>query len=101
MLSLTNHFIKQTKWRGGFELELLRTANDEFFLIEINPRMPAWIYLSVGVGQNIPEALVRLAIGENVKPFSTYKSGKMFVRYSYDMIVDISEFEKISTTGEL
>lgn len=101
MLSLTNHFIKQTKWRGGFELELLRTANDEFFLIEINPRMPAWIYLSVGVGQNIPEALVRLAIGEIVKPFSTYKSGKMFVRYSYDMIVDISEFEKISTTGEL
>jgi hypothetical protein len=25
----------------------------------------------------------------------------MFVRYSYDMIVDLKEYEKISTIGEL
>jgi len=101
MLKLTKHFVSQTKWRGGFELELMKTQEGKFFLLEINPRMPAWIYLAVGVGQNIPEALVNLALGKEVKPFKKYDVGKMFVRYAFDMIVDIKEFETISTMGEL
>jgi len=101
ILELTKSFINQTKWRGGFELELMKDKHNDFYLLEINPRMPAWIYLAVGVGQNIPEALVRLALGEIVEPFTEYKVGKMFVRYSWDMIVDIEEFQEISTHGEL
>jgi len=101
MIDLTKRFVENTKWRGGFELELMKTQEGEFFLLEINPRMPAWIYLAVGVGQNIPEALVQLAMGKKVKAFESYDVGKMFVRYAYDMIVDINEFEKISTKGEL
>ena len=101
ILELTNSFINQTKWRGGFELELIKDKHNDFHILEINPRMPAWIYLAVGVGQNIPEALVKLALGEEVKPFTEYKVGKMFVRYSWDMIVDIEEFQQISTYGEL
>lgn len=101
ILELTRSFISQTKWRGGFELELMKDKYNDFYLLEINPRMPAWIYLAVGVGQNIPEALVRLALGEIVEPFTEYKVGKMFVRYSWDMIVDIEEFQQISTHGEL
>lgn len=101
MLELTRHFLKETKWRGGFELELMKNSDNEFYLLEINPRMPAWIYLAVGVGQNIPEALVNLAMGNEVKAFETYEVGKMFIRYAWDMIVDISEFEMLSTYGEL
>ena len=102
MMELNSNFIKKTKWRGGYELELMKSeADNEFYLLEINPRMPAWIYLAVGVGQNIPEALVRLALGEEVEPYTEYAVGKMFVRYSYDMIVDLKEFEQISTLGEL
>lgn len=101
MLELTRKFISRTKWRGGFELELMKNKDNEFYLLEINPRMPAWIYLSVGVGQNIPEALVKMALGEKVDPFGEYVVGKMFVRYSWDMIVDMEEFQTISTTGEL
>ena len=67
----------------------------------MNPRFPAWVYLANGCGQNHAEALVKMALGEEVEPFTRYSSGKMFIRYSYDMIVDISEFEKISTTGEM
>ena len=40
-------------------------------------------------------------MGEKIKPFTEYTIGKMFIRYAYDMIVDLKEFEKISTTGEL
>lgn len=101
LLKMTHDIIKKTKWRGGMELELMKTRDNEFYLIEINPRIPAWVYLAVGAGQNLPEALVKLAIGEEVKPFTDFKVGKMFIRYSWDMIVDIGEFEHISTYGEL
>ena len=101
MLDMTRNFLKSTKWRGGFELELMKNKKGDLYLLEINPRMPAWVYLAVGVGQNIPEALVNLALGETVKPFRDYAVGKMFIRYSWDMIVDREEFEKIAIFGEL
>ncbi len=101
LLEITKRFIQSTKWRGGFELEMIKTDDNIYYLLEINPRIPAWIYLAVGCGQNIPEALVNLALGEKVEPYTRYDSGKMFIRYSFDQIVDISEFEKISTLGEL
>jgi carbamoyl-phosphate synthase large subunit len=101
MIKLTDHFIKSTKWRGPFELELMKDEKNEFSLLEINPRIPAWVYLAIGVGQNIPEALVSLALGENVEPFKSYEIGKMFIRYSWDMIVDLKDYQQISTYGEL
>lgn len=101
IFKLTDHFIRSTKWKGGFELELIKDEQNHFYLLEINPRMPAWIYLSVGVGQNIPEALIKLAMGEKVEPYKEFKVGKMFVRYAYDLIVDVEEFHMVSTTGEL
>lgn len=101
MLDLTSRIIGSTKWKGGMELELIRTEKNELYLIEINPRIPAWVYLAVGAGQNIPEALVKLAMGMEVKPFKSYETGKMFIRYSYDLITDMSEFEKLSMTDEL
>ncbi|MBN3035697.1 MAG: ATP-grasp domain-containing protein [Bacteroidales bacterium] len=101
LFSMTRRFISATRWRGGFELELMKDSSGKFQLMEINPRMPAWIYLSVGAGQNIPEALVRLAMGEEVQPYEHFEVGKMFIRYSWDMIVDVGEYHQISTTGEL
>ena len=101
MIEMTRKFLKETRWRGGFELELMKNKDNELYLLEINPRLPAWIYLAVGVGQNIPEALVRLALGQKVEPFKEFKVGKMFIRYSWDMIVDREEFEQISIYGEL
>ena len=100
--NITQNFINKTKWRGAFELEIIKKKDtNDYYLLEINPRIPAWIYLSFGVGNNIPEMLLKLCIGEKVSPSLHYKTGKMFVRYSYDMIVDIEELEQISTLGEL
>ncbi len=101
MLDLTYKIIKAMNWRGGMELELVKSIRNELFIIEINPRIPAWVYLAVGAGQNLPEALVKLALGEKVKPFTKYDVGKMFVRYSYDLITDLKDYEKLSTLGEL
>lgn len=101
MLDLAKKIISQTKWKGGMELELIKTSENKLYLLEINPRIPAWVYLAVGAGQNIPEALLKLTLGMDVKPFTRYDVGKMFIRYSYDMIVDLDLFSKLATTGEL
>lgn len=101
LLEITHHIIKQTKWRGAMELEMIKTDEGEYYLIEINPRIPAWVFLAVGAGQNIPEMVCRLAIGEKVEPITTYEYGKMFIRYSWDLIGDIADFEKIVIFGEL
>ena len=101
MLDLTYKIISSMKWRGGMELEIVRSHENEMYVIEINPRIPAWVYLAVGAGQNLPEALVKLALGMDVKSLTEYEVGKMFIRYSYDLITDVSEFEKLSTLGEL
>jgi carbamoyl-phosphate synthase large subunit len=101
LLNLAKKIISQTKWRGGMELELIRSSDNKLYLLEINPRIPAWVYLAVGAGQNIPEALLKLTMGIEVIPFTRYDVGKMFVRYSYDMIVDLELFSRLTTTGEL
>ncbi|MGC9513310.1 MAG: ATP-grasp domain-containing protein [Fidelibacterota bacterium] len=101
MLELTHDIIDQTHWRGGMELELIRTDKKELYLIEINPRLPAWVYLAVGAGQNLPEALVKLALGYPVEPFTAYTVGILFIRYSYDMICPLGDFQSLTTRGEL
>jgi carbamoyl-phosphate synthase large subunit len=101
MLDLTDTIISGMKWRGGMELEIVKSFKNELNVIEINPRIPAWVYLAVGAGQNLPEALVKLALGMQVKPYTGYEVGKMFIRYSRDLLTDVKEFEKLSTLGEL
>lgn len=46
MLHLAKKIISQTKWKGGMELELIRSADNKLYLLEINPRIPAWVYLA-------------------------------------------------------
>lgn len=101
LTELARKFVASTQWRGGFEMEIMKTAANELFIMEINPRFPAWIYLSAGAGQNQPAALVRMALGEKVQPFETYAVGKLFIRYSWDLIVDVAKFQQFSAFGSL
>ena len=101
LIELARKFVSVTKWRGGFEIEIMKTAQDELYIMEINPRFPAWIYLSAGAGQNQPAALVKMALGEKVVPFTTYDVGKLFIRYSWDHIVDVSKFQQFTAFGNL
>ncbi len=103
LLDYTRQFIEASQWKGGFELEIMRSDDKQqsLYLMEINPRFPAWIYTTAAAGQNLPAALVKLAMGIPQSPFSDYAVGKMFIRYSWDLITDIEEYQKIATTGEL
>jgi diaminopimelate decarboxylase len=55
--------IRQIRWTGGAELEMVRDANNELWLLEWNPRFPAWIHGATITGRNIPAALVEGATG--------------------------------------
>lgn len=101
LLEITKKLIEGMSWRGGMEVEMLKTKDGKYYLIEINPRFPAWIYLTVGAGQNLPYALFQLALNQKVTPFVDYTVGTLFIRASYDLISSISNLETISTTGEL
>ncbi len=94
--------INKLKWRGPCEIEIMKSKKTkEFFLIELNPRFPAWCYLSVGAGQNLPWATVKLAMNEQVGKMPPYKVGTMFLRHSVDQIYTIADYKNITTTGEL
>jgi carbamoyl-phosphate synthase large subunit len=101
LIEIADNFAKATYWRGSYELEIMCDADRKLFILEINPRFPAWIYLAVAAGQNQPEALARMALGETVEPFTVYETGKLFIRHSWDEVVDITDFQKITAFGEL
>ncbi len=102
LLDLTHQVIKKMKWTGGMELEFIRDRQtDEYYLLEINPRFPAWVYLATAAGQNLPAALVSLAMDKKVAPYEEYEIGKMFVRCSWDLISDIRQVEQLTTAGEV
>jgi carbamoyl-phosphate synthase large subunit len=99
MLAAVEEFIREFKWRGPFELECI-VSGDEVFLIEINPRFPAWSYFATGVGLNLPSRLVRRAFGLPVSPLPEYEAGKLFIRYTYELVTDMSAFQRAVMHGE-
>jgi len=99
---ITERFMAATRWRGPCEVEVLKSSDGEYFVVEVNPRFPAWCYLSAGAGLNLPVAVARLAAGQEPPSFDGgYRAGVMFVRISLDQIADIKDFEAMATTGEI
>ena len=72
LIELAKKFVAATHWRGGFEIEIMMSMDGKPYIMEVNPRFPAWIYLTVGAGQNQPAALVKMALGEDVQPYEGY-----------------------------
>ncbi len=99
MLAATENFVREFKWRGPFELECI-ISGDQVYLIEINPRFPAWSYFATGVGVNLPSRLVRRCLGLPLSPAADYDAGKLFVRYTYELVTDMTTFQKAVTRGE-
>lgn len=101
LTELATRFAASTRWKGGCELEIMRSDDGRLHIMEINPRFPAWIYLSAAAGQNQPALLARMALGEKIQPCTSYAAGKMFIRYAWDHVTDVGEFQRLSGLGEL
>lgn len=99
LIATSKKIINISKWKSGLELEYMK-YKDEYYLLEINPRFPAWVYLATASGMNMPHTLIELAQGKKVDAMEVYEIGKMFIRCSWDLISDIKKFEEISVKGE-
>lgn len=91
--------IKAIDWRGPLEVEVMRDKNGHYQLIEINPRFPAWIYLSAGVERNLPLLLLQLVLGEEIAELPAASPGVLFIRHAVETIVPQSEFETVIMQG--
>lgn len=89
----------ELKWRGPLEVEAMRDAQGDYHLIEINPRFPAWIYLSQGVGRNLPALVVDLALGRTPRAMAPVVPGTMFIRHAQETIVPLAAFEDLMMNG--
>ncbi len=99
LLKAAQAFLLEFGWRGAFELECI-ISGSRIYLIEINPRFPAWVYFATGAGLNLPSRLVRMALGLPVQRDSFYEAGRLYVRYTYDIVTNMDTFQKIVTRGE-
>jgi len=93
--------ISELKWQGPCELELIKGIDGKYYLLEINPRFPAWVRLAEGAGQNLPAITVLLALGKDFDPLPAYRAGTLFIRHAEDIVSDVSILGEISVKGEL
>lgn len=100
LLEAGKRFIETTRFSGGFEMEFRMTPAEELYLLEINPRFPAWVYLATAAGVNLPQRYVLNAL-EGKESFKTkYAVGKLLVRFTGELVREMSDFEKIAVSGE-
>ena len=93
-------FLRHTHWKGPFELKSMTDADGTMYLIEINPRFPAWIYFVTGVGVNLPTRLVKAALELPLPPLPTYEAGKLFMLHTYEMVTDTTPLQSLVTLGD-
>jgi carbamoyl-phosphate synthase large subunit len=101
LVAIAERFARETRWRGPFEVEVMRDRGGRCWLIEINPRFPAWVHLATSAGVNMPRAVARLAAGERPAPQRDYDVGVLFVRISLDQVARLEDLERVLTSGEI
>jgi len=99
LLNASTALAKAINWRGPLEVEVVRDHRGRYQLIEINPRFPAWIYISAGVGRNLPLTLLQLALGQQPTEFPDSKAGILFIRYAQETITTMNDFEAVVMQG--
>jgi diaminopimelate decarboxylase len=59
--------VRDLNWTGGGEIEMVRDAVGQRWLLEMNPRFPAWVHGATIAGHNLPALLVQAAAGMNAR----------------------------------
>jgi hypothetical protein len=70
--------VRELNWSGGGELEMVRDASGQLWLLEMNPRFPAWVHGATIAGHNLPGLLVQGATGAAPRPAIAH--GQEFTR---------------------
>ncbi len=89
----------ELKWLGPVEFEFMRSPREGFYLIEINPRFPAWADFPAAIGCNLAAVAVQQLLGRPVDTISRPPAGKMFLRHNTDIVCDAEEFSRLASEG--
>ncbi|MCB1735986.1 MAG: ATP-grasp domain-containing protein [Gammaproteobacteria bacterium] len=93
--------LERIGWVGPFEAEFRRDRiDDRFYLIEINPRLPAWISYAADTGLNLPALVLATMFDESfhTKPVRT---APVFVRATWDRPVTLTDIAALGHRGSL
>ncbi len=99
LLEAAQRLVKSLQWQGPLEVEMLRDREGIFHLIEINPRFPAWIYLSEGCGLNLPQVLLRTLAGNLPAKLPPARAGHLFIRYAEELVISLEDYESMVMRG--
>jgi carbamoyl-phosphate synthase large subunit len=91
--------VSATRWRGPLEVEVMREPDGTYQLIEINPRFPAWVYLTAGSGRNLLELLLQLLSGRPPADKGHAPAGVIYIRYAEDAIIPLAGYESVVMNG--
>ena len=100
LFEASKKFVESIGWRGAFEFEAMSDGKD-IYLIEINPRFPAWVHFSTMLGVNLPEMMIKLINGEKVEKKYNYPLEKMYIRYVEEAMADFKDFTTLISKKEL
>ena len=100
LMQIAKDFVKKTSWRGPFELECMINMQN-IYLIEINPRFPAWVYFATDIGINLPQIVMDIIEEKEVSPQLEYETNKMYIRVVDEFTTDFTDFMKLLSTQEL
>ena len=100
LIQIAKDFAKSTSWKGPFELECMINMN-HIYMIEINPRFPAWLYFATSIGINLPQMLTDIMAGKEVETKLEYPSNKMYVRFVDELVTDFTDFTTLLSKKEL
>ncbi len=100
LMQIAKDFVAFTSWKGPFELECMVNMN-QIYMIEINPRFPAWVYFATELGVNLPQMVVDIMNEKDIQVNLTYPQNKMYVRYTGEFVTDFTDFMKLLSTKEL
>lgn len=99
---MSQKILQKIGWNGGCELEyIVENKTNKVYLLEMNPRFPAWVYLTTASGLNLPAMHLAACMDEETPEKHEYEPGKIFVRHSWDEIVPMKYIESLSTKAEL
>ncbi|NLE39593.1 MAG: hypothetical protein GX621_16360 [Pirellulaceae bacterium] len=94
--------IRELKWRGPLELEFLKDdATNTYYLIEINPRFPAWVDFPSSIDRNLPALVVETLLHGTMDRLPPCEAGVFYVRHSVELTGRIDQLGQLSTSGEL
>jgi carbamoyl-phosphate synthase large subunit len=99
LIDVARRVVGALRWRGGCEVELLRAPDGTPYLIEVNPRFPAWVYLATAAGVNLPHGLVELALGRPIPRFAPYRAGVFYVRHAVEACGELADLESLMAYG--